>query len=844
VEKSMNERFADSPLMKMCENNFAPMRWVEAVLVDKCLVGTVQQFFNMLASFREYMSQVDPDQNDSNTLMKYFDDQTEKMKKSNSQPEKRAIGMVSSHIRKALGYFFNATPDELRVNLCELVSEADNTVRIPKFLKNIANKHQVIPKIVLEFVLTKGVLKDYKKNNDNVALSFGWHEGGVLSPFRKLSKNNGSIYYKIRNTKFDDLLEGKDGKELSTFSLKKMAWDAAKSVLKRVLYQALLKKDPKGGEGRYDNLMKALNSKYFLRSVDNILQLLRDGAHGFVEEEEYQKRQGIKFNDTTTQTDLNYLKEKIRQIPEDRDPELKKEDKFILKGMKKSAEKAIDLLYKIAKKNPSDLYVNVYSPLVLAYLAGDVMEGHLHDFVDLINHIIVVSKGVLSFKGGDTLQPGPFAREMRSILNGTRATWDEAKSRLKNCRLSGEYIVGKCYHLTNPCPKTDDTKGLAQHCTPCNTTITSERCAIGKEKMDEDREPRRPWNMPTKLNVDVLKDKALDAFVSGQNIENTYHACTIKESRDNIKKTENQCRGFALPEPNIFKFFRRKETGKFTYWWDSFSKQDKLKKDYIGGWVHGDSLDGFQCSEDCKNCYGEKGYPFPNAAGYKLSAIPVTSTYRSDGTEIPWIREENWDKENGVYRPRCECEPSYTEDTKQRHVCTGKKYSDNTMVCELVRNGGILNGCHQGRFVVSGIRERDGHRKCFLVEIDLTKAEHKLAIDPNKKLDYTRQCLREHIGSFVKSLSPTAHRAVPTVTPLTLTCLSGWKKSEMSSGEVTFCRKTADDSFETALKALNKKRKDGSPKEKKPSGKSGRQLLQRRTKAMPRRRLLQKAGGS
>jgi hypothetical protein len=166
------------------------------------------------------------------------------------------------------------------------------------------------------------------------------------------------------------------------------------------------------------------------------------------------------------------------------------------------------------------------------------------------------------------------------------------------------------------------------------------------------------------------------------------------------------------------------------------------------------------------------------------------------------------------------------------------------MVCELVRNGGILNGCHQGRFVVSGIRERDGFRKCFLVEIDLTKAEHKLAIDPNKKLDYTRQCLREHIGSFVKSLSPTAHRTVPTVTPLRRTCLSGWEESEMSSGEVTFCRKTADDSFETALKALNKKRKDGSPKEKKPSGKSGRQLLQRRTKAMPRRRLLQKAGGS
>merc|ERR1712167_159453 len=202
------------------------------------------------------------------------------------------------------------------------------------------------------------------------------------------------------------------------------------------------------------------------------------------------------------------------------------------------------------------------------------------------------------------------------------------------------------------------------------------------------------------------------------------------------------------------------------------------------------SLDGFQCAEDCKKCYGAKGYPFPNAAGYKLSAIPVTSTYSADGTEIPWIREENWDKEKGFYRPRCECEPSYANDTKQRHECPkGEKYSDNTMVCELVRNGGILNGCHQGRFVVSGIRERDGGRKCFLVEIDLTRADHDLTpgVVQDVRLDYTRQCVRDNIGSFVKSRSPTAHRAVPTVTPLRKTCLAGWEESEMSSGEVTFC---------------------------------------------------------
>merc|ERR1711990_491546 len=163
----------------------------------------------------------------------------------------------------------------------------------------------------------------------------------------------------------------------------------------------------------------------------------------------------------------------------------------------------------------------------------------------------------------------------------------------------------------------------------------------------------------------------------------------------------------------------------------------------------------------------------------------------------------------GVYRPRCECEPSYAEDTKQRHVCKGQTYSDNTMVCELVRNGGILNGCNQGRFVVSGIRERDGDRKCFLVEIDLTRAEHDLTpgVVQDLRLDYTRQCVRENIGSFVKSRSPTAERAVPTVTPLRKTCLPGWEESEMSSEKVTFCRKKDNDSFEKALQALNKHNK-------------------------------------
>ena len=88
-------------------------------------------------------------------------------------------------------------------------------------------------------------------------------------------------------------------------------------------------------------------------------------------------------------------------------------------------------------------------------------------------------------------------------------------------------------------------------------------------------------------------------------------------------------------------------------------------------------------------------------------------------------------------------------------------YKDNTMVCELVRNGGILDGCHEGRFVVSGTRERDGDKKCFLVEINLLEVDHQLTpgVIEDKKLDYSRQCVRERIGRFIPSRQPLADRA-------------------------------------------------------------------------------------
>lgn len=377
-----------------------------------------------------------------------------------------------------------------------------------------------------------------------------------------------------------------------------------------------------------------------------------------------------------------------------------------------------------------------------------------------------------------------------------------------------------------------------------------------------DVQPRLPWNVKRDMTPLMLADAALDFFTSmPQRIENTYQGCSIKENKTIILATADQCPGIALPEPNLLKLFRRKETANFTFWWneiyinllDAPEEEKKILSDKTlsisSPWeTKGESLEGFKCINDCQNCYGEDGaYKFPNAVGYDISVVPTTTTYGL-GRELPWIRKENWDKDEGVYRPRCECELSYRNSPQQKHSCKGKEYKDNTMVCELVRNGGILDGCHEGRFVVSGTRERDGDSKCFLVEINLQEVEHHLkpGCVEDKKIDYPRQCVEERIGRFIDSEQPVANRSVPSVQELGSRCLSGWSKSEMSSSSVLYCKKDhkdsfGKDSFDKALEEMSEKKKSG-------SGKSQRRLLLSRKKAFSRkgRQLLQKgsAGGS
>ena len=90
------------------------------------------------------------------------------------------------------------------------------------------------------------------------------------------------------------------------------------------------------------------------------------------------------------------------------------------------------------------------------------------------------------------------------------------------------------------------------------------------------------------------------------------------------------------------------------------------------------------------------------------------------------------------------------------------------------------------------------------------EADHKFAqfeVVEQYRFDYTRQCARDHIGSFLKSRSATATRADPTVKLLKEYCLENWEgDSEMTTPAQKYCRREKDDTFDKAMKKIVKGR--------------------------------------
>ena len=762
VEKKVEDKLNALPVLQtfaeVGEGYANPVQWVEEMLGDKCFIDNLQRFINVAVDFREFWKRLDEEGDRVNKVEKgdvtnnylkvrrEFLELEEEKKRSKEEREK-AIGEAAHHARKVLEVFYKATPEELHIELCNL--NGDGLKRIEMVLRALAEDNEPVVSLSYHFYKLYQIHK--KTNNGNYEMEY-------LQPLFAFNEDrNNSAYSRVRNAKKVVVFKRKDGSELSLTS---MAVDAAKvagSVLKKLAFFTFESKSYKDQkhEATYADLIESFSSKYFYRFLDEFQQLLRDGLEGWKREEQYQVDVlKIERSQTSTQKDLRWFKQEVKKIPSE-SCESAKDVKICeraLNSMKKGLlgepgkegdqYKGVIRLLLDLSENPGDLYVNVYSPSVHANLLMDWLTGKLakqrlliKGFEDILSKVIELHQNNTELVRADIM---PFVKNnFKNIFNSyggydstvkRESTWLLMRNRMKKCREEGDDTEGKCFHWSDPCLQSNRAAHLSSgRCLECTKKDVRCRVALGSEiYMKDEIEPKRPWNTPTKLTPLVIADRALDFSTSmPQRIENTYQACSIKESKDNVQAAEGQCPGLALPEPNLFKLFRRKETARFRYWWDELrikvgneeSTQGKHEFDDDAIWKSaGESLDGFKCAKDCENCYGKKGYLFPNAAGYKLSAIPVTSTYSADGTEIPWIREENWDKEKGFYRPRCECEKSYTEDTKQRHVCKGQTYSDNTMVCELVRNGGILNGCNQGRFVVSGIGRGMGTENVSLLK--------------------------------------------------------------------------------------------------------------------------------
>ena len=288
----------------------------------------------------------------------------------------------------------------------------------------------------------------------------------------------------------------------------------------------------------------------------------------------------------------------------------------------------------------------------------------------------------------------------------------------------------------------------------------------------------------TSLSVFKLAHDFEDLFVEpkGTKIKVTQQGCLVRESVEQVVKTENSCPNVRLPEPNTFKYIAQREELKWKYIWNSDEVEDRFNgvnplaalgggANEISGWTTGGyAMKGFKCGKKCRGCTEADGWRFVNGKyslkGYELddADIPETDIYLA-GRKVPWIRKQNWVSKLGRYIPLCQCEPKGTgteEDTmanchrplteedyakfsgeltpkevdemfKTIRPPKGSLYDGVTMACEASQAGGQVlgDGCYGGHFVVSGRPSDGGDSKCFVVkwdlEIDLKQMKREVA---------------------------------------------------------------------------------------------------------------------
>ena len=83
----------------------------------------------------------------------------------------------------------------------------------------------------------------------------------------------------------------------------------------------------------------------------------------------------------------------------------------------------------------------------------------------------------------------------------------------------------------------------------------------------------------TSLSVFKLTHDFEDLFVEpkGTKIKVTQQGCLVRESVEQVVKTENSCPNVRLPEPNTFKYIAQREELKWKYIWNSDEVEDRFK---------------------------------------------------------------------------------------------------------------------------------------------------------------------------------------------------------------------------------------------------------------------------
>ena len=590
------------------------------------------------------------------------------------------------------------------------------------------------------------------------------------------------------------------------------------------------------GTEKYDRFSSFFHDPISLSRLDSLLQLLRD-ARQFMAFEEDRDKKELGMSKSVIQQDIDFMKAELREMPT-------KKGSLLREITHRSIPKLFDLFQEL---EPFQFYINVYNPALLGELASDYYCQLLNKPLEFFQLAQKILKSIITFRVDNTVEfkTTLFYNFVRQHIYEPIMTYDpketptmtflnkqnlkpggafaRVRKRMYECRKTGDETLGKCFHWTRPCINDTErtSESMSSRCTPCKKGDND--CSIPNTK--------RPWNVPVKMTQESIQRQLLDILATApQNISVAYQACTMKESKKNIRSTEAQCPSVALPEPNALKLFRKKETAHFEYFWNSVkivkgneevihkaNKANNFQHDTTrhvptqhvpqnvqSGWSQeGNAVEGFTCNDDCAHCYGDEGYVFPDAEGFEVEHVPSTMAYNENidsSADIPWIRKENWNSATGMYRPHCECEPSYNG----ARACQGVKRKNATMVCELVRNGGILNGCHEGHFVVSA--KRGNASACFLVQMKLERVNHDLTFGvlENRKFDLSHSCAHKYIGTFTDSRKPQARRSRVTVQALTNDCPNGFSRdSKLTTHARKYCQKDKD-TFDDAFQLIDK----------------------------------------